>query len=209
MSARASSIAALFFALALVPANAAISFTGVFLQDDEEATFSFTVAAPANVLFQTYGYAGGTNGNGTAISPGGFDPVLSLFDSAGTLIAFNDDNPVAPVDPVTGVGLDSLISIILTTGSYTLVLTQSDNYPIGPDLAAGFTRTGQGNFTGPAFTGSPGSFWDFTPAQRNGAWALDIDGDGVAVPGVPEPGTFGTLSFGLGGLLFFLNRRKC
>jgi hypothetical protein len=209
LSARASSIAALFFALALVSANAAISYTGVLLQDDEEPTFSFTVAAPVNVLFQTFGYAGGTNGNGMAIPPGGFDPVLSLFDSTGLLLAVNDDNPSAPVDPTTGAGRDSLISLILTTGNYTLVLTQSDNFPVGPDLAAGFTRTGQGNFTGPAFIGSPGSFWDVTPAQRNGAWALDITGNGVTVSGVPEPGTLGTLSLGFGGLLFLFKRRKC
>ena len=49
-------------------------------------------------LLRTWGYAGGTNINGSLISPGGFDPILSVFDATGgllsssALIDSNDDD---------------------------------------------------------------------------------------------------------------------
>jgi hypothetical protein len=179
---------------------ATVSYTGTFSDDDQEQAFSFTVGAPGTVTLRTLGYAGGVNGNSTVISAGGFDPILSLFDATGTLIALNDDNPSAAVDPVTGNGFDASISALLAAGQYTLVLTETDNLPVGPTLADGFTRTGQGNFTGPEFAGIPGSFWDSTPA----------DLAGVTVSAVPEPATlftFGTSCFGLlSGVI--LSRRR-
>ncbi len=192
-------------ALFSVPASATLLFQGDFLQDDQRATFSFTVVSPGAVLFQTLGYAGGTVGP-DIVPAGGFDPVLSLFDSTGSLIALNNDDPGAAIDPVTGIGLDSLLSLSLAAGNYTLVLTESDNVTVGPDLAAGFTRTGQGNFTGPVFIGGPGAFWDSSPTQRNNLWALAVDGVEQSATVVPEPNTILTLSSGILGIVFFRRR---
>jgi hypothetical protein len=46
-----------------------------------------TVAASSTVQAITFSYGGGTNGNGMAIAPGGFEPYLSLFDASGNLLA--------------------------------------------------------------------------------------------------------------------------
>jgi hypothetical protein len=198
-------------AAALLPSclsAATVSYTGTFSDDDQEQVFSFTLGAPGTVTLRTLGYAGGVNGNSTVILSGGFDPILSLFDATGSLIALNDDDLGAAVDPVTGNGFDASISGLLAADQYTLVLTEADNLPVGPTLADGFTRTGQGNFTGPEFAGIPGSFWDATPAQRNGNWAVDLVG--VTVSTVPEPATlftFGTSCFGLLSCVILSRRR--
>ncbi len=203
---RLCSIFAFFYvALFTVPASATLLYQGDFLQDDQQELFSFTVVSPGTVVFQTLGYSGGSVG-ADVVPAGGFDPVLSLFDSTGNLIALNNDSPGATIDPVTGVGLDALISQLLGAGVYTLVLTESDNLPIGPNLAAGFTRTGEGNFTGPAFTGLAGAFLDFSPAQRNSHWALSVDGASRSVTPVPEPISSFMISTGLLGI-FLLRRR--
>ena len=47
----------------------------------------FTVAASSMVQAITFSYGGGTNGNGLAIGPGGFEPYLSLFDASGSFLA--------------------------------------------------------------------------------------------------------------------------
>jgi hypothetical protein len=165
-----------------------LSYTGTFTQDDQGIALPFIVDVQGTAVLSTLGYAGGVNLGGTTIAAGGFDPVLSLFDSTGFLIALNN----------ASIGFDSLISIDLSVGSYTLFLTESDNLPVGPTLADGFTRTGQGNFTGPTFAGVPGAFWDATPEQRNGNWAVDLVGvsNGVSPTPVPEPGSLTTFGFG-------------
>lgn len=63
--------------------------------------FSFTVTAPGGVLLQVLG---SSTASGTLP-----DPLLSVFNSAGTLLASDDDG---------GVGLNSLININLGVGSY-------------------------------------------------------------------------------------------
>jgi hypothetical protein len=71
-------------------------------QDDQLEIFLFT-APSAGFVAQTWSYAGGTNGaSGDVIPPGGFDPVLSLFDATGGLTASSplvadDDNLGAAV----------------------------------------------------------------------------------------------------------------
>jgi hypothetical protein len=98
-----------------------------------------------------------------------------------------------------------LIETTLASGTYTLVLSQSDNSPLGPTLGDGFFRTGQGNFTGPLFLGVPGSFIDANPNQRTNAWAVDLlnvdsASDGSATSAVPEPASLTLLGLGLAGM---------
>src|SRR5271166_7001129 len=98
------------------------SFTGTFTQDDQLELFQFT-APSASVTLRTWSYAGGTNAAGHLISPGGFDPVLSLFDATGGLMssspltASNDDGAGVGTDLSTGNAFDSLLLLTtLTTG---------------------------------------------------------------------------------------------
>ena len=67
--------------MSILPATVSastISFQGSFSTDDQFQIFSF-VAGPGPAVLRTFGFAGGTNGNGTVIAAGGFDPILSLF----------------------------------------------------------------------------------------------------------------------------------
>jgi hypothetical protein len=100
-------------------ANAAnFSFTGNLDHDDDFRTFNFTVDSTSNVTLRTWSYSGGTNSAGDVISGGGFDPLLVLFDSTGTLITTNDD-----IDGSTGM-YDSLINWDLDAGNYIVALAQ-------------------------------------------------------------------------------------
>src|SRR4051794_16367384 len=96
---------------ALNPAGAAVmpppaEFSGKFTKDNDVQFFQITLTAPS-LLAISSGYAAG-----------GFDPILSLFDSTGLLIAENDDQaPGTNPDP-------ELVLPSLAQGSYTLALTQ-------------------------------------------------------------------------------------
>src|SRR5215831_7915985 len=191
-------LAFLVLSSAICYATAIVSTTGSFTADDDQVFFNFSLLAPTTVTMQTWSFAGGTNATGQVIAPGGFFPVLSLFDATGSqpLLA-SDTGGTAPsncgvrnIDPVTGFCLDSYLSLSLAAGSYSLYLTQFDNLPIGPDLSNGFLQQGNGNFTGGPFFLNAG-----TGFQRTGNWAVDITT--AAAPAVPEPSTAAVTIFGL------------
>ena len=174
--------AALIVAVFL-PANAAnFSFEGSFNSDDDLRVFTLNVANGAFDRYVSYPLVRGWSEcrDGAAIAGGGFDPILSLFtganDPGGTQLASNNDGTCPPLnnDAVTGACWRYVDGIALGPGLYTLVLSQSDNVALGPTLGDGFLRAGQGNFTGPAFLGVPGSFIDANPSQRDSRWAVDI-----------------------------------
>lgn len=170
----------------MAPSHAAtLSYTGTFLQDDDVQSFAFTVDAPGTVILQTFGYAGGTNGSAVLIAAGGFDPTISLFDSTGALLQYQDDDTpecnVVAADPVTGECFDVYLATTLAAGSYLAVITQFDNYANGPNLSDGFTQDGAGNFTA-AFGCEPGIFCDVDADGRTGAFALDITTPNAVVP---------------------------
>jgi len=167
------------------------SFTGSFTADDQLQSFTFTLASSSIIVARTFGYAGGTNAANTDIPAGGFDPWLSLFDSSGNLLASVDNGACGLVgtDPATGSCFDSYISQSLGAGDYTLILSESDNQPVGNFLSDGFTRTGQGDFTASAFGCTIGPFCDVNASNRTSAWAVDIDNVTSAggPSSVPEP----------------------
>lgn len=204
---------ALLVAVSVFPATAAnISYEGSFLQDDNLQFFTFTVGSTSTVTFLTHSYGGGVNAAGSTIARGGFDPILSLFagnlQPDGALLGANNDGTCGPLqqDAVTNACWDSLFTLELTTGVYTLVLSQSDNSAFGPTFGDGFSRDGQGNFTGPAFIGQPGSFWDQNPNQRDGHWAVDIlNVDSPVV--VPEPSSALLIAGGLLSSALYSRRR--
>ena len=87
-----------------VAAAGNFSFTGTFSQDDQLQVFLFT-APSASTLLRTWSYAGGTNAAGQVILPGGFDPILSVFDATGGLLSpalcWSTATTMAPAWPPT------------------------------------------------------------------------------------------------------------
>jgi uncharacterized protein (TIGR03437 family) len=164
-------------ALALNANPSGVSYTGTFSSDDDQRIFFFALSQPGLVTIRTWSYAGGVNVARDTIPAGGFDPTISVFDAQGNLIVSNRDGGCGAVaaDAVTSFCWDSSLALTLPAGSYSVVLTQSENLPNGPALADSFVYHGQGSFTTPSGAGSPG-FWDMFPSKRTGSYALDIVG---------------------------------
>jgi len=179
---------------------ATLSFTGNLTRDDDVATFGFVVTAAGTVTLRSFSYAGGTNGAGAAVPAGGFDPGIALFDAAGLLLLTQDDatpecNGV-PNDPLTNDCFDVNVVTELAAGNYLVAITQFNNEPLGPDLAAGFSKSGA-DFTS-VFGCSAGQFCDVSAESRTSFWAVDVSGDGVAV--VPAPAAGWLLGWALAGV---------
>lgn len=170
------------------------SFSGSLSSDDSVSLFDFSVDAPSRVGIKTLSYGGGPLADGTEISPGGFDPILTLFDSSNNRIAENDDRG-GRLDPITDSAYDSRIVRALDPGTYTVAVSQYDNFhngSNGSDLIGGFQRQGEPNFT--ASNGcSAGQFCDLNSKSRTNNWVAEV----------PEPSTIlgSGLMLGLLGLL--------
>jgi hypothetical protein len=171
-----------------------VSFTGTFLQDDGVALMGFSVAPGAShVVIRTLSYAGG-----------GFDPYLAVFNAAGLLLAQNDNGQLAvPADAVTGFRFDAFLDLpALPGGNYLLALTEANNFANGPTLQDGFSRAGEGNFTGADMGVAGSSFLDIAGNQRTPAWAVDLAGVEA-----PEPATLSLAGAGLLALWLRARRR--
>lgn len=207
-------VLAVAFSVSLAEAETIFSTQGDFIHDDDMQFFTFSVSRMSDVHIYTLSYAGssaapgGTNAAGQVIVPDGFAPVLSLFSgSTGQLLTYSAPAAVpgtntcayCAVDRDTGALWDADIQIKLAPGTYTLVLTEDDNLPMGGYLSDGFMQQGNGDFTGPYFNqGQPGSFWDAHPDPRTSHWAVDA-------LMAPEPGAFWLC--GIGMLAALLLRR--
>ena len=171
-----------------------VSFTGSLAQDDGVALMGFSVAPGAShVMIHTLSYAGG-----------GFDPYLAVFNAAGLLLAQNDNGQLAvPADAVSGFRFDAFLDLSsLTGGNYLLALTEADNFANGPAFQDGFSRAGEGNFTGADMGVAGGSFLDIGGNQRTPAWAVDLAGVEA-----PEPATVALAGAGLLAMLLGARRR--
>jgi len=187
-----------------VPSFASFIFSGSFAQDDNMAEYQFTISSISTVTLQSFSYAG----NGSTVPAGGFAPVLSVFGTIPsadpTLLGF-DDGGTAPsacgtrlVDPVSNACLDAdLVLTSLSPGTYLVVLTENDNTPNSPDLAAGFNEQGNGNFTGTNQGLSGESFLDPFGNQRTPNFYFTISGADSANT-IPEPSAVSLFIAGLG-----------
>lgn len=211
---------AVFAAAAILYAGSAsatdVSFTGSFATDDTVQLFNFSVGALSTVSLRSYSYAGGTQANGNVVPAGGFDTILALFDATGHLITQNDDGAGVPADPVTGAHFDTFLQSSLAAGNYTVSVMEYNNFANGPNLANGFVRDGQGNFTA-AYGCAAAMFCDVGGHNRTNQWAFDIlnVSDAVLVdrvPGnvsaVPIPAALPLLMSALAWLGFFGYRRR-
>ncbi|MFO1321871.1 MAG: DVUA0089 family protein [Burkholderiales bacterium] len=209
-------IAALLACCITAPAQALdYAFTGTFTRDDDVRFVDFSVGYLSWVTFRTHSYAGGTNIAGQAIPAGGFDTVVTVFASDGRLLSGSDDGLGSAEDPLTHRRYDTLFRLLLASGDYVAAITQYDNTALGPTLAGGFKREGEGNFT-PTLTYCEAlRFCDVSGSlpynQRDGHWSLDVLNVNEAILAsapVPEPATWGLLLGGLALLAARLGARR-
>lgn len=193
-------------ATSVLPATAASltfsSFSGTLGSDDSVSLFDFRVDASSRVGIKTLSYGGGLLADGTNVAPGGFDPILTLFDSNNNFLSSNDDRG-GRFDPATSAAYDSRIVRSLDPGTYTVAVSQYNNFHNGsngnPPLA-GFQRQGEPNFTASDFGCAAGQFCDVTGDSRTNRWIAEV----------PEPSTIlgSGLMLGMLGMLRRWRLRK-
>lgn len=189
-----------------------ISLTGMLLNPEDTVSIDLTLGTPGTLTLQTYGFGGGTNADGSTISPGGFDPFVGLFsDTArGALfvggtsdILSNYSSGCPPAGTVTTgavpnqCGDVSLIFGAVTAGSYTLLLTDGEYLPTAvfessPALLSdGFTDLSAGVFQ---------TCYDAANCNTDTAnWALDISAPAGTFS--PEPSSLALAGLGLAATL--------
>lgn len=213
--ARVAVAALMGFGAATSAAASTFGFTGGFAVDNETQAFVFTVANDGDAVeMRNWGYGSGTfsvdsvNGGGAGpvtISSGNFDARLSLFDSAGNFMTFNENTnfPLGPplstgvlnalaVNYVNGASVDTAyasydpeLRLTLNAGTYTLILSQYENSATG-GVSAPFSQDAAPDYTttDPSFANqcAAGYFCDQiaydtgTGYNRGGEWAVDFMG---------------------------------
>jgi len=175
-----------------------LSFVGSLDPNNPNDVFetTFLVHSTGFVNIQTLGYGGGTNAASQVIGSGGFDPYVSLFLGAGptaTFLASNDDGSCPPGTLYLGSCLDSTLTISLSPGTYTLALTQPDNFSFAENLGSGTLGDG--------FIGLESDYHGLTTD-----FAVDIRAESVAP--TPEPGSLALLGAGIGLLMLAKAKRR-
>ncbi|MGI9510891.1 MAG: DVUA0089 family protein [Geminicoccaceae bacterium] len=192
-----------------VPLTPPTNANGTFVFDNDVEQFDFSIGVASIVTIESISYAGGAFASNPAIiaPAGGFDPILSLFDSTGAFIAAADDGS-STFDPVTGSAFDSFLQPTLDAGTYTVVITQFDNFflgGVGDDISTGFEQDGPpDNFTG-FFGCGNGEFCDIGGNNRTNFFAVNVIAEAQAVP---EPSALAMIGFGLLGVGLAYRRRQ-
>lgn len=128
-----------------------------------------------------------------------FDTMLSLFSSAGTLLAFDDDS--GPADPGSERDIDSFIGTFTLPGpgTYFVAVSQFGNFPTALDCTgfSSLTRP-DGEFGGTSRTGcTPGdATFEDSGSQSGSAYTLHIS----AAAAVPLPATLALLGSAVAGV---------
>ena len=208
MAAAALLAACTYFGIT-APAKATnLAFTGHFVTDNEVDTETFALTAGTYTL-TTKSYAGGTLFDGITLPVGGFDPILTLFAGAtvsGAPLAFNDDGgpSLVATDPNTGRAWDSYINIPLSAGTYTVAISEYNNFWNAGTQMWAFPNPPGNNFTS-AFGCSNGSFCDVSGAAP---FNNRTNQYGWQITAAPEPVSIALLGTGLIGLAVARRRKK-
>lgn len=138
---------------------------------------------------------------------GGFDPMLGLWDSNGTLITWQDDGRNIGSTSSNGVlydhgNWDSYYSYnIVNAGTYTVSLSTFYNTPNGTTLADGFAYDSE---AGILFA----NWYEPSNGYKTGAYEFHVlNVDTATSNAVPEPTTMLLFGTGLVGLAA-VNRRR-
>ena len=190
-------------ASALASASAeTFSYTGTLANPEDTVLIDLTLASGGSVTLQTYGFGGGTNGAGTVIPSGGFDPFVGLFSGTGPnalfingtsdiLTTYSPGCPPAGTIAIGSVpgqcGDVNLQFPTLSAGTYTVLLTDGDYIPNAVfEASPGLLGDGYADLTGGVFQ----TCFDTNDCNADTAnWALDITtaGESGGPSPVPEP----------------------
>lgn len=198
-----------------VPANS-ISYTGTLSSPNDVVEKTFSLALVATISLQTWGFGGGINAAGTAISAGGTDPFLGIFSGTGSNASILTDgtgNPYGTSLDLSNYGNPGFLGCppagapiingapqcgdiemtlpLLGAGVYTVVLTDGQYIPNAVydngTLGEGFTDLTAGAFCNIDINGAT------CPDPLGGAYAFDITGlPGNSGTVTPEP-TYGPI----------------
>ncbi|PPC89291.1 MAG: hypothetical protein CTY34_11935, partial [Methylobacter sp.] len=204
-------LAAVLFSSCLMPVSTAfaaeLDFNGNFVNDNDVVRIDFNVTTDDFVTLFSSSWING-----------GFDPILTLWDSAGNLILEQDDGGITGTQQVNGIDFgygefDSFLNIFLEAGSYIATLTQFDNFSASFQLSDGFLRADP--FFTSAFGCSNGQFCegslvdsngDFVEPNRTSAWEFHLlNVDSAQLNNVPEPSAMVLL--GIAGMAIAAGRR--
>jgi len=188
-------------------ADAAFVFQGSLGAPNGVAQFTFTVGAGSgNVTLETFNYNAGSGVfSGAGNATGGFDPVLTLFDSTGKFLTdFRTNISSGNLD--AQIVTDGASNPPLSAGTYYATLTQFDNtFDSSGNLFTNptFLRQSQPNYTTTAQNlgglGSAFAYTDRNLTDRFNAWKVGIDGVTNATF-VPLPGALVLLATAVAGI---------
>jgi hypothetical protein len=181
-------------------------FSGTFTNDNDIVLLNFSIDSTSAVTIFSSSWIAGDSGLG-------FDPILSIWDSSGTLIQQQDDGHNIGQTLSNGVlydhgTWDSYFSISLGGGNYTASIGQYDNFANGTSLADGFRYDGNPNFTFDNGYGTADLFngvWSATDT-RTGDWEFHILNVETATV-VPIPATVWLFGSGLLGLISIARKK--